>query len=189
MPELNATSEETRVYEICVLLPYPLSQKEESEVIKAVESIFADAKGKQIAKDVWGRRGLAFKIDGYTEGNYAIFHYELAPESIDEIDENMRLAKNVLRHLIVKPPKGYQVVEYSKKYEEWLKEQENEEETIKKDREEALRKKMIDKQKRQAPKKTETDTKPVKSAKDAEKSEKSLTKEIDKLIADDELEL
>ncbi|MDD5469502.1 MAG: 30S ribosomal protein S6 [Candidatus Peribacteraceae bacterium] len=188
MPELQATSEEKRVYELCVLIPYPLSQKEEQEVMKNVESIVEDAGGKQVAKDIWGRRGLAYKIGGATEGNFIIYHYELDPSAINEIDESLRIAKHVLRHLIVKPPKEYQIVAYSKKYEEWLKDREKEEETLKKTREEDLRKKMIEKQKRQTVKKPA----PVKQAKETEKTpanEERLTEEIDKLIADDELEL
>ncbi|MDD3896232.1 MAG: 30S ribosomal protein S6 [Candidatus Peribacteraceae bacterium] len=188
MPELQATSEEQHVYELCVLIPYPLSQKEEQEVMKNVESIVEDAGGRQVAKDVWGRRGLAYKIGGATEGNFIVYHYELDPSAINEIDESLRIAKHVLRHLIVKPPKGYQIVAYSKKYEEWLKESEQEEETRKKDKEEDLRKKMIEKQKRQTTKKPA----PVKQPKEAEKKPASgemITEEIDKLIADDELEL
>ena len=188
MPELQSTSEEKRVYEICVLIPFPLSQKEEQEAMKTVESIVEDAGGKQVAKDVWGRRGLAYKIGGFMEGNFVIYYYELDPAAINEIDESLRIAKNILRHMIVKPPKGYQIVSYSKKYEEWLKESEREEETRKKTHEEDLRKKMIEKQKRQTTKKP-APVKPAKEAGEEAPSGERLTEEIDKLIAGDELEL
>jgi len=188
MPELAATSEDTRVYEICVLLPYPLSQKEEEQAQKEIEKLLSEASGKQIAKDAWGRRGLAYRIGGFDEGNFIVYHYELNPEQIKELDENLRIVKNVLRHMIVKPPKGYQIVQYSEQYEQWQKERVQAEETRKQHREEELKKKMLERQKRQtkraAPKKEAVEEPTPK-----EEGREKLTAEIDKLIADDELEI
>ena len=45
------TSENTRIYEFCMLLAYPLSQKEESDLMKEIEKLFEEAGGKQVAKD------------------------------------------------------------------------------------------------------------------------------------------
>ena len=135
MPELTSTSEDARVYEICVLLPYPLQQKEEDQVQKEVEKLLSEAGGKQIAKDVWGRRGLAFKIGGHNDGNFIVYHYELNPENIKELGENLRLVKDLLRHMIVKPPKGYQITKYSEEYEQWKKQLVVDEETKKQDKE------------------------------------------------------
>ena len=73
---------ETKVYEICVLIPFPLNQKEEQEIQKAVEGLIEEHGGKQVAKDVWGRRGLAYRIKGYDEGNYIVYYYELDPNNL-----------------------------------------------------------------------------------------------------------
>jgi len=188
MPELAATSEDTRVYELCVLLPHPFSKKEEEQTQKEVEKLLSEAGGKQVAKDIWGRRGLAFKIGGFDEGNFIVYYYELSPEKLKELDENLRIVQGVLRHMIVKPPKGYQIVKYSGQYEQWQKDRVQEEETKKQNKEDELKKKMLERQKREAkraaPKKTEEKPEPPK----AEEKEK-ITEEIDKLIADDELEI
>jgi len=186
MPTLEPTSEDTRVYEICVLYPYPLSQKEESNAQKEVEDFLKETGGKEIAKDAWGRRGLAYNIGGYTEGSFVIYYYELDPTKLDELDHNLRISKSSLRHMIIKPPKGYQIIEYSKRYEEWLKEREVEEETLEKQKEEDLKKKMLERQKRQT-KRTEDKKTPEKEK--AAPAGKEITAEIDKLIADDELEI
>ena len=149
MPTIEATSEDTRVYEVCVLFPYPLNQKEEKEAHKEVEDYFEEVGAKQVSKDSWGRRGLAYKIGGYTEGSFIVYYYEMDPLKLKEVDQNLRISKNVLRHITVKPPKGYQIVKYSEKYEEWLENKDTEVEETKQQKEDELKKKMLEKQKRQ----------------------------------------
>ena len=192
MPTLETTSETARVYEICVLYPHPLSQKEEKDAQKAVEDLFKEAGAKQIAKDAWGRRGLAYKIGGFEDGVYIVYYYEIEPEKLKELDDALRITKNVLRHIVIKPPNNYQIVEYSKAYEQWLKDKETEKDQKAKEKEDQLKQKMIDKQKRQASrteKKKPVEEKKVEKKADAVMEEAELTAEIDKLIADDELEL
>lgn len=181
MPTLEASSEDVRIYEIAVLYPFPLNQKEEKEVLSRVEEVFEEAKGKQVSKDVWGRRGLAYPIKGATEANIIIYYYELDPSTIKEIDTQFKILPGVLRHLIVKPPKGYQIVSYAEKYEKWLKSRKDDEQKAAEEREEALKKKVLSKAKRVTKK---TEEKPVKEA-----SKEDISKKLDKIISDDDLDI
>lgn len=188
MPELIASSEDTRVYEVCVLYPHPLGQKEEAEAMKAVEALFDEADAKLISKDVWGRRGLAYKIGGYTEGNYVVYYYDMDPSKLKELDTAIRIVPNVLRHIMVKPPKGYQVVEFSAAYDDWRKQQGEEEKVKEQEKEERLKKKMLAKQKTQA-KRSEPKAEEKKEAPTEAVEKEQVDAEIEKLIADDDLEL
>ncbi|MFA7681678.1 MAG: 30S ribosomal protein S6 [Candidatus Peribacteraceae bacterium] len=188
MPTLTPSTEDALIYECAVLYPYPLSQKEEQEIIKEVEKIFEDAGGKQIAKDSWGRRGLAYAIKGYTEGCYMILYYELAPAKVQEIDEALRILRGVLRHLIIKPPKGYEVVEYSEKYEAWRKERSTEAERRKEEREQELQHRVAEKAKRQA-KRAQEEKKTTAAEVKKPMEEKKLTEQLEKIISEDEFDL
>lgn len=188
MPTIDTTSEDTRIYELCVLYPFPVTQKEEQEILKEVEAIVTEAGGQQVAVDKWGRRGLAYKIGGYEEGNYIIYHYEIDPSKIDEIDNALRITKGILRHMIVKPPKGYEIEKYSEKYEEWLKTRADEEVNKEKEREEAIAKKVAERAKRQV-KKAETEKKEVEKAAPKTVKKEELQEELEKLISDDDLDL
>lgn len=173
------------MYEIAVLYPYPLSQKEEQQAQKDVEAIFSDVGGMQMVKDVWGRRGLAYPVEGRTEGSFIIYYYEMAPAKLKEVDHALRIAPGVLRHMIIKPPKGYIVVQYGELYEKWMKERENVEEVRKREREESLQKRVADKAKRQVKRADEEKKKVVEEKKPMEKAD--ISKELDKLISDDDL--
>jgi small subunit ribosomal protein S6 len=183
MPTLSPTSEDTRIYEFCFLYPI-LTQKEEQDLLKEIEGLLGEGTGKQIAKDNWGRRGLAYPIKGYKEGNIIVYHYELDPSRIDEVDEQLRIMKNVLRHLVVKPPKQYQIVKYSEAYEQWLKDRETQEEVKAREREQKVQEQVARKAKRQA--KMTTERKKAEPA--APAAGEDLTTKIDELISGDSID-
>lgn len=186
MPSLVPTSEDTRIYEWCILYPYPFGQKEEAELLRDIEALFTEVGAKQVAKDKWGRRGLAYSIGGFKEGNYVVYYYEMDPSKVKEVDVQLRIMKGVLRHLFIKPPKNYQIVEYSEAYQQWLKDREQIGEQRAREREEKLKEQVARKAKRQAKmadeKKKEQPAKPAISSKD-------LTEKLDKLISDDKVDL
>jgi ribosomal protein S6 len=184
MADLIASSEDVRIYECAVLYPYGMQQKEEAQIIKEVEGYFDEVGAKQIAKDAWGRRGLAYPIKGAKEANIVIYHYEMDPLKLKEVDQSMKISKGVLRHLFVKPPKHYQIVKYSQAYEQWLKERESVGEKRLREKQEKLQEQVAAKAKRKATMKPEkkVETKPAKPM-----SGEVMTQEIDKLISDDSL--
>lgn len=192
MPALQATSEDTRIYECCVLYPFPLGQKEEADLLKEIEGYFAEAGAKQVAKDKWGRRGLAYSIGGFNEGNFIVYYYEMAPSKLREIDTQLRITKNVLRHLCVKPPKNYVVLKYSEVYEQWLKERENVEERRSREKEEKLKDQVARKAKRAAQRTAEINKQERKKETGpaaGPMTEEALSEKLDKLIADDQMDL
>ncbi|MAE68521.1 30S ribosomal protein S6 [bacterium] len=190
MPVLDETTteEDVRTYEFCVLYPSNLSQKEEGDLLKEIEKTIEEQGGKQVSKDAWGKRGLAYKIKGHEEGNFVVYYYELDPTKLQEIDTALRITPNLLRHIIVKPPKGYEITKYSESYETWLKEREGEGERKQKEKEERLAQKVAEKAKRQV-KRAAAKKEEEEPAKKSETDTKKISAELDKLISDDDLDI
>jgi len=187
MPTLTASSEDVRVYEVAVLYPSVLHQKEEQQTLKEVETLFAEAGAKLMEKDAWSRRGLAYSIRGHKEGNFVMYYFEMDPAKLKEVDEALRIIPHILRHLIVKPPKGYQVIKFSAEYDQWLKTRETDAQKKDREKEEALQRQVADKAKRQARRATEKKKEIVEESSPIE--EDKLTEELEKLISDDELDI
>ncbi len=188
MPELVPTSEDGRIYEWCVLYPYPMQQKEEQTLLKEIDEIFAEAGAREVARDKWGRRGLAYPIGGLKEGTFVIYYFEMDPAKVKEVDNVLRITKGVLRHLVVKPPKRYQIVKYSETYEQWLKDRETVEQQREREREQKVQEQVARKAKMRA--KATTERKKVKPAAEASSmGGENLTEQIDKLISDDTLDI
>jgi len=185
MATLIASSEDVRIYECCVLLPFPLQQKEEQEIIKEVEKLFEEAGATQISKDIWGRRGLAYRIGGYDEGNYIVYYYEMDPSKLKELDTALRIANGVLRHMFVKPPKNYQIVNYSEAYQEWLRTREEDIEAAAQKKEDDLKAKVV-KRATQQMKKVE---KKEEEKPSAPIEKKKLDAKLTEIISDDDLDI
>ena len=178
--------QDPRLYECVILYPYPIGQKEEADLLKEIEGYFAEVGAKLVSKDKWGQRGLAYAIKGFSEGNFIVYYFEMHPGKVKEVDQQLCIAKNLLRHMFVKPPKNYQILKYSDVYETWLKERESVEDKRSREKEEQLREQVAKKAKRQVKrveeKKKETTAAPA-------MSEEVLTEKLEKLISDDQIDI
>ena len=52
--------------------------------------------------DIWGRRKLAYEIDGKTEGDYVVVNYTTTPEVSAELDRVLNLNESVVRTKILR---------------------------------------------------------------------------------------
>ena len=188
MPTLKASNEDVRVYEIAVMYIPDLDQKAESTLLKEIDAHFAEAKGTLLFKDPWSKRGLAYKIGGYDHAKYVIYYYEMSPSVIRELDHQLRLQKGVLRHLITLPPHGYEAVSWEDKYQDWLKTRETVSEARQRKKEDKVKEQLATSAKR-AMKRKDDAKKEEKATKSKPVQMGDLSKELDKLISDDDLKM
>lgn len=184
MPKLSPSSEDVRIYEIAVMLQPDLDQKAENTLLAELDGLFAEASAKLLFKDPWSKRGLAYKIGGFSEAKYVIYYYEMDPSKLRELDRMIRLTKGVMRHLIVIPPDDYEAVSFEAKYQEWLKTRETVADMKRRKKEEKLTA-AVQAQAKRATKRMEA--KPKETAKPLEMGQ--LTDKLDKLISDEDLKL
>jgi len=183
MPTLTPSSEDVRIYEIAIMLQPDLDQKAEKVLLAEIDAHFAEAQAKLLFKDPWTKRGLAYKIGGFTEAKFIIYYFEMDPSKIRELDGQLRLTKGLLRHMIVLPPKGYEAVSHEAVYQDWLKNRVTASEMKERKKEEKL-KASVTQQAKRATKRMEA-KKPKEEVKPLEMGQ--LTKKLDQLISDDDL--
>jgi small subunit ribosomal protein S6 len=93
-----------REYEIAVVVRLESNEEATNDAINQVKAwIEADDQGNITNLDAWGRRRLAYEIDGQREGYYIIMTVDLDPDALDELERNLRLAESVLRYLVIRP--------------------------------------------------------------------------------------
>lgn len=91
-----------RDYELVLILKPDLSEEKVKGVIDKVTQT-ATSGGGSVAEPVqWGRRKLVFPMRRYREGNYILLKCKLAPRSLGEIEANLKLSEDVLRHMMVR---------------------------------------------------------------------------------------
>ena len=57
---------------------------------------------KKVEKvDTWGNKKLAYQIAKFTEGFYVLVNFKSGVEVPKELDRNLKINENVIRHMIV----------------------------------------------------------------------------------------
>ena len=99
---LKVEGEQLRDYEL-VLIISPEAGEEKFDAVVDNVSQFIVGKGG-VVSDVerWGKRRLAYPIGRFEEGSYALARFKLKPTLSKELEVNLRISEEVLRHLLVK---------------------------------------------------------------------------------------
>jgi small subunit ribosomal protein S6 len=50
----------------------------------------------------WGKKRLAYPVKHFLEGNYVLARFKLSPARCKELEANLRISEEILRHLLVK---------------------------------------------------------------------------------------
>ena len=88
-------------YELMYVLHPRLSEQEIDAFVDNVSSIVNNY-GEVLTVDRWGRRRLAYPIGQNMEGFYVLTTFNARPEIGHELESQLNLSENVLRHLIIK---------------------------------------------------------------------------------------
>jgi len=98
----NPEDEQLCDYELVVVVR---TDAEEEGYEAAIESInnYITGRGGVVADiERWGKRKLAYPIKHYGEGNYVLTRFQMKPEHNHEMESNLRISEDVIRHLLIK---------------------------------------------------------------------------------------
>ena len=101
----------------------------------------------------------------------------------------MRILKGVMRHMLTKPPVGYEILKFSEQFEKWKEQEKMDAETEAKAAQDKAARQMIEKAKRQSKRAEVKKEAEVKVEAKAAPTKAELGKEIDKLISDETIGL
>ncbi len=91
-----------RRYELVLMLDPEVDEERVSNVMERVRRVIGDHDGEVIDEDSWGKRRLAYKIGNYTEANYHVAHLNMESEGSKALEGNLKLAEDVIRHMIIR---------------------------------------------------------------------------------------
>ena len=79
-----------------------LSDKELESLQKNIKMSLSKSEGKLVHEYAWGRRRLAYEIEGNDFGVYHTWYFTGSGKTVDELQRQFGYSDNVLRHQIVK---------------------------------------------------------------------------------------
>ena len=90
-----------RNYELIYVLRPNLEEEAKTAVLDKVKGII-ESSGEVVKVDTRGTRKLAYEIEKLTEGYYVLINFKSTTEVPKEIDRNLKIMDNAIRHMIVK---------------------------------------------------------------------------------------
>ena len=98
-----------RDYELGFILNPEVSEEQTSAILERIERIVKNYDGQVVKVNQWGRRRLAYPIEHHRDGYYVFIDMILTPETVLELDRNLKVSEEVMRHIVKRrDPKAVQ---------------------------------------------------------------------------------
>lgn len=91
-----------RDYELGFILHPEVSEEQSNAILERIQQIVNNHDGQVVRITQWGRRRLAYPIRHQRDGFYVFFDMILTPETVSELDRNIKVTEEVLRHIIIR---------------------------------------------------------------------------------------
>ena len=95
-------SDVLRDYEMIYIAVPQLDDESLATLNQRVAGWITSANGTVTDTNVWGRRKLTYAIRKQTEGIYIQINFQLTPSATRELERNLRLDEQVIRHLVIR---------------------------------------------------------------------------------------
>jgi len=93
-----------RAYELMIILDGDLDDAGTEVGVKRISEQIAAKGGEIKSTDRWGKRRFAYEIDHKHDGYYTVFELLAEGTGLDELERQLRLADDVVRHKLIRLP-------------------------------------------------------------------------------------
>ncbi len=91
-----------KAYELLYFVAPALGEEARAAVSSRIDSTIVEGGGAIDSVDAWGKRKLAYEVNGLNEGDYTLVDFHADPANVAELDRVLRIADAVERHMIVR---------------------------------------------------------------------------------------
>ena len=89
-------------YECVFIARQELSTTQAEQLADQMVEILVNNGGEVKAREYWGLKNLAYRIKKNRKGHYTMFHMDAPSGAVIEMERNMGLSEDVLRHLTIR---------------------------------------------------------------------------------------
>ena len=102
MESAKVESDQLRDYELVTIISPEVADDDVPAALEKMSQLIVGKGGTVTEVNQWGRRKLAYPIQHFMEGNYVLTQFKIEPKMTAELEASLRLAEEILRHLLVK---------------------------------------------------------------------------------------
>ena len=90
-----------KAYELLFFVAPSIDEETRLAVMKRIDTAITADNGTVDNVDNWGKRKLAYEVNGLNDGDYTLIDFHADPANIAELDRVLRITDAVVRHKIV----------------------------------------------------------------------------------------
>jgi len=87
-----------------LMLRPDVEEERQAEIHGRIRATVEAGKGTIVGLDDWGRRKLAYEVNGETEGIYSVHTFTCAPATLAEVERVLGITDEVMRFMTTRPP-------------------------------------------------------------------------------------
>jgi len=99
--KVKVEDKQSRNYELVFIISPEVADESLDTVIDGVSQFITSKEGIISDVDRWGKIRLAYPIKHFLEGNYVLTRFELGPAWSKELEANLQISEDILRHLLI----------------------------------------------------------------------------------------
>ena len=99
--DVNGLPKQPVLYEAMYIVDSALDETAVQGIVSTLEQHVQGQGGELVATREFGRRRLAFEIDGHTSGTYMITYFKSHGDVVDEVKHEMHLIEGIVRGIVV----------------------------------------------------------------------------------------
>jgi small subunit ribosomal protein S6 len=100
--EVIAGDKKLQDYELVFILNPDMAEEALESRINSISQFVTNREGVISDIQKWGKKKLAYPIKHYLEGNYVLAKFQIKPARAKELEANLRISEEVIRHLLIK---------------------------------------------------------------------------------------
>jgi small subunit ribosomal protein S6 len=91
-----------KAYEVMLLIDPSLDEEAYAAVVAKASGVITGLGGLVDASEDWGKRRLAYEVNGLADGAYNVMRFHASPEAVAELDRVLHITDPVVRFMIVR---------------------------------------------------------------------------------------
>jgi small subunit ribosomal protein S6 len=97
-----AVSSKLQEYELVYILSPDIPDEAIETKVNGISQFITGHEGVVDSVDKWGKRRLAYPLNHFLEGNYVLAKFKLSRARCRELEANLKISEEILRHLLVR---------------------------------------------------------------------------------------
>ena len=91
-----------RDYELILIISPEVGDEAFEATLDNVSKFVTESGGTVSNVERWGKKKLAYPLKHFMEGNYVLTRFKMGPASGKQLEANLRISEDVLRHLLIR---------------------------------------------------------------------------------------